>query len=115
MGAWGIHAPDGVRVSWGARAIYKAPTSIDLVWDRQSMDGLKDDKEALKTWITDIGMPGLKRLLKADYLSGSEHREVEFREGGYTLKANPRGSHGYLYLGAWPDTLGPDVQAKVQA
>ena len=102
MGAWGIHAPAEAKVSWGARAIYRAPTGIDLLWDRQSMDGLKEDKEPLSKWINETGLPGLKKILKSDYLAGDEHREVEFREGGYVIKANPRASHGYLYMGAWP-------------
>ena len=103
MSGWGIKAPEGVATHWGARAIYKAPTGIDLLWDRQSMDGLQADREALSKWINKTGLPGLKKLLKKEYLASDEMREVEFREGGYVIKANPRSSHGYLYLGAWPE------------
>lgn len=100
---WGIKAPEGVKASWGARAIYQAPTSIDLLWDRQSSDGLKEDREALSKWVNGKGLPGLKKILKKDWLGGSEDREVEFKEGGYVIRANPRASYGYLYLGAWSE------------
>jgi hypothetical protein len=101
MGTWGLPAPAGVKASWGARAIYKAPTSIDLLWDRQSIDGLSEDRKALSTWINTTGLKGMKALLKKEYLPGDADREVEFKEGGYVIRANPRASHGYLYLGAW--------------
>lgn len=103
MGAWGLSAPEGVKASWGARAIYKAPTSIDLLWDRQSMDGPEEDQEKLSVWINKKGLKGLKVLLKKNYLGGDEMREVEFRDGGYVIRANPRASYGYLYIGAWPE------------
>lgn len=103
MGSWGIPAPEGAKVSWGARAIYTAPTGIDLLWDRQSMDGLEEDRAALSKWINKTGLPGLKKVLKSDYLASDENREVEFKGGGYVIRANPRASHGYLYIGAWPE------------
>jgi cytoskeleton bundling-enhancing protein CbeA-like protein len=103
MGAWGLPAPEGVKASWGARAIYKAPTGIELLWDRQSIDGLVEERKELSGWINSKGLPGLKKLLKKTYLDGSENHEVEFKEDGYTIKANPRASYGYLYLGAWKE------------
>lgn len=103
MSSWGIKAPEGVDTHWGARAIYNPPSSIDVLWDRQSIDGPKKDRDALSKWINKTGLPGLKKLIKKEYLASDESREVTFRDDGYVIVANPRASHGYLYLGAWPE------------
>ena len=101
--SWGILPPDGVQVSWGARVIYTPPTGIDIVHDRQGVQGDGKELKSLVTWVNSKGLKGLKKLLKTDYLGSDERREVAFREGGYVLKADPKASYGYLYLGAWKE------------
>lgn len=91
---WGIQAPEGASTAWGARAIFRGG-AVDIVWDRQ---GGSPDADLL-AWLNARGLPQLRRLV-AD-VGGSEDREVRWTEGPYTVVANPRGSYGYLYLGAW--------------
>ena len=100
---WGIKAPEGVRVSWGARAIFKAPQGIDLLWDRQEIAGTKKARAALSNWINTVGLAGLKAELAKEYVSPRDHKDVIYRQGGYIIIGNPRASGGYLYLGAWPE------------
>jgi hypothetical protein len=105
VSAWGLPAPKGVKTSWGARAIYSPPAGIDIVWDRQGINGAEEDCKGLLSWINKKGLKGLTKILgkKGNYLASDEDRVVEFREGGFVITANPRGSHGYLYIGAWPE------------
>lgn len=98
---WGIRPDEKPEPWWGARAIFKAPDGIDLLWDRQSFKGSKDDGEAMNKWLNEKGLPGLKKVLKAEGVRGSEFREVCFESDGYKIVANPRESYGYLYIGAW--------------
>ena len=106
MSGWGIQAPESVKVSWGARAIYAVPASIDIVPDRQGLragEEKENENEALIDWINKKGLPGLKKILRGEHLSREERRIVEFKSDGYVLKASPQGSYGYLYLGAWKE------------
>ena len=100
---WGIKAPEGVRVYWGARAIYK-DGFVDILWDRQSIDGLsKKQRHALAVWVNTIGLAGLKAELERQSVSPRDHKDVIYRQGGYIIIGNPRGSAGYLYMGSWPE------------
>ena len=106
--AWGLPAPPGVTTSWGARAIYRAPDSLDLLWAHQEMRG--EDTEAinaLSRWLNKTGLRELRRHLKKHYLDSDEDREERLERGGYVIIANPRKSYGYLYLCAWrlPDVV----------
>jgi len=101
---WGIPAPESAKVSWGVRAIYSPPAGIEILFDRQGVSG-EDEKERkrLIDWVNKEGLPGLKKILKKDFLGQDERRIVEFKGGGYVLKASPQGSYGYLYVGAWEE------------
>jgi len=116
---WGLPAPDGTPVSWGARAIY-SPSSyreegygknrrtvndgpiVDILGDRQGFNG--EDREAvlaLQAWLNTRGLKALRERLKLDYLDVAARRDVRVERGAYVLIANPNASYGYLYLGAW--------------
>jgi hypothetical protein len=82
---------------WGARAIFDKNQEIDLVWDRQSGEGIKG---RFQIWIEKRALPWLRHEVKKIGL-GIESREVlVFVEGVYTLEATPNRSYGYLYIGA---------------
>ena len=57
--SWGILPPDGVQVSWGARVIYTPPTGIDIVHDRQGVQGDGKELKSLVTWVNSKGLKGL--------------------------------------------------------
>lgn len=122
--SWGLQPPPGVRLAWGARAIYslasndtvrrggrvvrRASTTaqIDLLWDRQeavALPGADDEgsRKALARWLDKTGLPALRRLCRAEYLTGDSDDTVEVCRDGYVLRASPRSSYGYLYLVAY--------------
>ncbi len=109
---------------WGARAIYtenhhyfrtaytkagklrKHPPEdmfrIDIPWDRQDFIGPADERKALSTWINKVGLPLLRKACQNEQWSPPDgEREVRIGQDGYTLVANPRKSHGYLYIAAY--------------
>jgi hypothetical protein len=89
---------------WSARAIFQN-AHVDLLWDRQGIEGeaTEAEREALCTWLTKKALPHLRWLAKRiGFLRVDEDREVTVRGDGYELRANPRQSHGYLYLSAAP-------------
>ena len=95
---------DGAKVSWGARAIYqgsKDDFSIDLLWDRQQMDG-GDEKSRKKLcdWVNKVGLKKLKKLLKSEYICPEDEAVVEIEDAGADNSASPNRSYGYLYIGA---------------
>lgn len=125
---WGIQPPNGTRLAWGARAIYKLHTTpgtyrrrpgkrplmitretttadIDLLWDRQGSVGALDvtDKErtAFDRWLNTKGLPALRRECVKQYITGDTDAVVTLTIGDYMITASPRASHGYLYIGAW--------------
>lgn len=108
---FGIKPPTGKHIRWSARAIFERgnradPLSlmrIDIVWDRQQMEGgTEQEREAFNQWIQVKGLPLLRKLVKLDRLEPSENREISLELDGYRLVADPKRSHGYLYIGAWP-------------
>jgi hypothetical protein len=106
-GAWGH--PVGAAVAWGARAIYALSTTpraeIDIPGDRQSFardeHATDADVKALEAWINTVGLPELSRRCIEQYVTSDSGEIIEFSSFGYTLKAGPRRSHGYLYIVAW--------------
>ena len=93
--AWGLKAPEGVEVSWDARAIFRDGV-IDLLPDRQSWAG--EDRKPLMGWLNSKGIAGIQNVCDDAYLAPESAETVSFREGGWLIKASPRASHGYLYL-----------------
>jgi hypothetical protein len=98
---WGIRPETNPEPWWGARAIYKAPDTIDLLWDRQSIKGSDDERKGLAEWLNSQGLKKIKEVVKEARLGGNEFREVQFKSDGFIIVANPRESCGYLYMGAW--------------
>lgn len=90
---------------WGGRAIFRAPEGIDILWDRQQFnntaDARKTDREALWRWIQEKGIPRLRAQLKRQSISARDDVIVSVVDRRHTIIANPKKSHGYLYIGAW--------------
>ena len=130
---WGLNpVPEGVTAAWGARAIYglehrrndyfnngnrrKTPKMetvaiIELLWDRQAMVGGSDDeRKALAAWVNKVGMDALRKTCALKYITAECDKTVEIHGGGYTIKASPRASYGYLYIAAYPT---PEVTRTV--
>jgi hypothetical protein len=89
------------------RVLVKAHTEcmIDLLHDRQSMIGTEPDKERERfgRWLNSKAIPAIKRACVRDYITSDCETVVTFSdpEAGYSIKASPRASYGYLYLTAW--------------
>lgn len=102
---WGISPRSKrVTVAWGARAIYqyrRAGPVIDLLWDRQIAVGPKDERDKLCYWVNLTGLELLRRKLDEGVVLASSRETVKILECPYTITASPKGSHGYLYIGAW--------------
>jgi hypothetical protein len=100
---WGISPPKECNIAWGARAIYKYPDEIDLVWDRMGMEGgTPEERKAFGDFLNKRGLPALKQQLKKEYLSGSSEKFINIELDGWLITASPRGSCGYLYIGVFP-------------
>lgn len=100
---WGISPPTERAIAWGARAIYKCPDDIDLVWDRMGMQGgTEEQRKQFADWLNKRGIPALKEQLRKDYLPGSSEKFINIHMDGWFITASPRGSCGYLYIGAFP-------------
>jgi hypothetical protein len=106
---WGL-APVGEYCAiWGARAILDRshkigePMLISLLWDRQGAKGPKHELDALSTWLNGKST-GLKQMRREIHLRGigpTDSERVRIQGGPhnrFTLDADPRSSHGYLYL-----------------
>jgi hypothetical protein len=103
---WGLPPAPGARYHWSARAIYQRRT-VDLLWDRMGVTGGCSDEErtALGHWLDDKALPYLRWLVAngPDAPREDEQREIVVRGDGFTLRANPMSSCGYLYLSATVD------------
>jgi hypothetical protein len=105
---WGLAPAPGTRYHWSARAIYRDGT-VDLLHDRQGIEGTAspEERKALCHWLDVVGLPLLRKLCAGrDAPSPRERHEVtvgNVNAPGYTLRANPNASAGYLYLSCAPD------------
>ena len=105
--AWGLDPDDTseriVRAAWGARALYDGLT-LSLLHDRQDAIGSPDERRAVAAWVAAHAWPILVDLAATRDLPGTrEHGQYRLAGDGGVLLAEPRGSCGYLYLGAWLD------------
>jgi hypothetical protein len=112
-----VESRKGNRRKPGWRSHYDY--SIDLVWDRQGFyraDGVEvsgEEYKPLQAFINDRGLKELRKLVKSEQLFRDEDRVLTVEHTTpaniskgvlshtYTMMANPRQSHGYLYIGAW--------------
>ena len=89
---------------WGARAIYNQARDydIDLLWDRQSTEGIADEPEdqEFAKWLNDRALPWLRVKVKEIGLAVNDPQELVLHEFKYELRASTHQSHGYLYIGA---------------
>ena len=121
--AWGLVPPEGVSAAWGARAIYTYNRAaydanhtkrgaerkrglinyfnVDLLHDRKSMEGDPLSLELLCAWLDKVGLLRLIKECNERFIMPDSEDVVEFTDGLYSLRATPRASHGYLYIGAW--------------
>ena len=105
---WGFHVPEGVKTSWGARAIYDiAPSEnrdpyFSLLADRQTGSGEKKKREALSKWVNEVGFQLLDDELKKQNVQKKDKTIIHVEEGDYILEASPNASYGYLYISAYP-------------
>jgi len=105
---FGMQPPKGTKVAWGARAIFKPISKnpmIDILWDRQDAFGDKEEREDLVEWVRKSGLPWLNQEMedKASYSISRSHEVFRHEDGDYVLEASPKGSAGYLYIGAWKE------------
>ena len=105
---WGYGVPEGVKTSWGARAIYDIEPSenrdpyFSLLHDRQTGSGEKKKREVLSKWVNEVGFQLLDDQLKKQNVQKSDAIVITVSEGDYTLVASPNASYGYLYISAYP-------------
>jgi len=107
---WGLIPPEPLPpYAWGARAIYTRAErgwAVDLVWDRSGTSGeaTPAERKALGLWIDKRALPVLRAMAEAyEVHQPGDAEETVISGGGYTLRANPRASYGYLYIVAYPD------------
>lgn len=99
---------------WGARAIFHVDYdrysgnpkyTLDIPWDRRQTTPYIEDgaeQKALWFWLDNYGMPALRVLLKKEAVTTRDDKDLVVESHGFKLVANPNGSCGYLYIGAWP-------------
>jgi hypothetical protein len=115
---FGIGPPTPKRIWWGARAIFERnhnkrrrtdPTYVfSLLGDRQQMEGgTEQERKALAKWIENKARPALTKRLEEEGVEPSESQRIEMTLDGFEIVADPRGSHGYLYIGIWPVDVEP--------
>lgn len=106
---WGLPIPKEVldargepRAYWGARAIFKPNSShpIDILHDRQNYTPEGRQHSLLLNWLNHEVMPDLRKDVKK--LTTMSDGVLEYNRGTmYYLRASPKSSAGYLYIGAW--------------
>ncbi len=92
----------GERVRyWGARAIYRGDGNFELLWDRQSCEGVAEDKDSklFLKWINKKALPWLRKELNRLCLGTDASDKLLYKSGTYELHATPGKSFGYLYIG----------------
>jgi hypothetical protein len=107
---WGLQPPDAYDgPAWGARAIYSVDfgakhgprVTIELLWDRQSGHGTRDEMQPMLTWINESALEGLRRECLRLGVHPADNTRVRFEADGFVIEGSPRESHGYLYVVAY--------------
>lgn len=95
------------KAHWGARAIYekyavrgteKFEYGIDLLHDRQSVDG--EMSKEFSAWLNKVALPWLRKEVARVDLGTYSDKILVLDEGDFRLEASPNASYGYLYIGA---------------
>lgn len=102
---WGLVPHQNVSFWWGARVIFNPPDILDIVPDRQQIQGgTTEDRDKLVSWINSVGIRKLRDELAKQCISGSEDKliAIDDKTAGFMMMANPKQSYGYLYISAMP-------------
>jgi len=99
---WGLQLDnaDNVLAAYGARTIFKSG-QMDFPHDRQSFLGEETLQTLLRKWINSKALPALRKHIQEKNWVPSTEETFTFEDWPYALKASPRGSHGYIYIGAY--------------
>jgi hypothetical protein len=105
FGLWAICPPDA-KVAWGARAILN-DGQIDLVWDRQSWRGSESPEREAFAAVLNKALREARRECLRLWHRGVIRRDqnnlvVLYAGPGCQIRADTRGSYGYLYMIAYP-------------
>ena len=78
---------------WGARAIYTKERFIDILHNRQTIKGDRDNSRADEffTWINNIGLPAIRQQLANECLPHNSYDLICFRDRQYYIEASPPG------------------------
>lgn len=97
---WGLSdakVPDNAVTAWGARAIFKNGL-VDVLSDRKDYWPDVPPFEFVE-WLQGEAFSALDDW--ADKVWNSEDKLFSYDKGKRHLRANPKASHGYLYITAW--------------
>ena len=104
-----------IEAAWGARAIWSEDRDfIDLLADRQDMQGPEEGRKVLAAWLNAQGLKEIHRKIRDRRLTQSSMelvlQDTRFRGRKFTIFASPNASYGYLYLTAylWKEDAPPD-------
>ena len=99
---WGLRLDntDNVLAAYGARTIFKFG-QMDFPHDRQNFLGEETHRTLLREWINSKALPALRKHIQEKNWVPSTEETFTFEDWPYVLKASPRGSHGYIYIGAY--------------
>lgn len=104
--AFGLIPAEKVRLWWGAKASYNSYNYyIELLSRRtQTTGGTNVEQTSINSWVENVGLPALRKLVAAERLRDDEERIVTYRDATsrYFISAGPKGTHGYLYICAAP-------------
>jgi hypothetical protein len=103
--SFGAHAlqPNGLRAVYGARWIVTQDGHVDVLWDRQGVEG---EAGALIDWLNDDAFTKAcdtaRRFLKEHRLRTRERSPVIlFQDRTGVIVADTNASAGYLYVTGW--------------
>ena len=99
---YGLRPPKGVVQAWGMRAKFDRRGHLTLVPDcasRNAQLGVSQERQRLfDRFVETVGIPRIQERVRI--LQPTDDREVQSTLGRYCIRANPKASRGYLYLGA---------------
>ena len=96
---WGLQPDRPCVVAWGARAVWEPGGGIQVFYDRQDVQPRTTGQaDTLCAWLLSFGFAGLKSKLAECRVQPDEDDTIVVSDVHFRLIANPRRSHGYLYL-----------------
>jgi hypothetical protein len=97
---WGLQPDRKHLVAWGARAIWSPGCGVSILHDRQDVQppDEHDHASTLIAWLNSFGLGALNRRLAECRVQPDEDDTIVVSDVHFRLVANPKKSHGYLYL-----------------